>query len=232
MRFTYEDLVRGCTAFVEKEDDDSYYRRAARVIEERYGQTEAMKDAISALLNIWHRGFYRFGDFSREALQNCIAVNLPKLSEYRVLNLRDIDLTDGQFEGETKEIFRQFLNALAGENRKFVRRSPVAVAKALNLLAPTLFPLWDRWISMEYNCWWGNDTDYSYSDYYNFMGVMQRCCLDLVEEYQTRNKILDAPTAESVLINACLNTSGAGYSKTLLKLVDEYNYAKFTKEWI
>ena len=232
MRFTYEDLVRGCTAFVEKEDDDNYYRRAARAIEEHHGQPEAMKGAISELLNVWHRGFYRFGDFSRQALQNCIAVNLPKLSEFRALNLRDIDLADKQLEGETKEVFRGFLDALAGKNRKFVRQSPVAVAKALNLLAPALFPLWDQWISMEYSCWWGKDTDCSYLEYFHFMGVMQHCCQDLVEEYQTGNKLLDAPTAESMLINDCLNASGAVYSKTLLKLVDEYNYAKYTKHWI
>ena len=231
MRFTYEDLLRGCTAFVQKEDDDSYYRRAVRVMEERYGQSDVMKDAISELLNIWHRGFYRFGDFSREALQDCIAVNLPKLLEYRGLNLRDIDLADGQFESETKEIFKQFLDALAGKNRKSIRRSPTAVAKALNLLAPSLFPLWDEAISLEYGCWWV-DSFLSEMEYISFLKIMQDCCNDLVGQYQADRGFPDAEAAESGLITYCIEGSRARYQKTLLKLVDEYNYAKFTKGWI
>ena len=43
-----------------------------------------------------------------------------------------------------------FLEALEGGNRK----SPAATSRALHLLAPNFFPLWDNWIAQAYGCMW------------------------------------------------------------------------------
>jgi len=37
---------------------------------------------------------------------------------------------------------------------KIIKRSPVSVSKALYLLAPNFFPLWNNRISREYGCYY------------------------------------------------------------------------------
>ncbi|MHA1381330.1 MAG: hypothetical protein ACTSRG_23425 [Candidatus Helarchaeota archaeon] len=86
------------------------------------------------------------------------------------------------------------------------RKSAVAVAKALHLLAPNFFPLWDREISNTYEC---NYSDQPAEKYIQFMKLMKKF-------------------AEKVknLVNLSYYQK-----KTLLKLIDEYNYSKYTKMW-
>ena len=42
------------------------------------------------------------------------------------------------------------------------RKSPVAVAKALHLLAPNFFPLWDNKIAGAYGCYFNNNSAEKY----------------------------------------------------------------------
>ncbi len=52
-----------------------------------------------------------------------------------------------------KNLFGRFLDALQIADGKMKgRKSPVAVAKALHLLGPGFFPLWDDRIAREYDC--------------------------------------------------------------------------------
>jgi hypothetical protein len=55
-------------------------------------------------------------------------------------------ITSLQKWDENKSLFNDFLEALKTppRNDKKERKSPVAVAKALHLLAPHFFPLWDN----------------------------------------------------------------------------------------
>ena len=157
--------------------------------------------------------------------------NLAKLTDYSKRNLREIDLEDEQVGNDIRNLIWEFLDALPGGNRRTAKaKSPVAVAKALSLLAPSLFPLWDNDIKEAYGYyykgWMGM------FDYFPFIKDMQKQCHDLVEQYQADYALPDSETAESNLISYCIKASGAGYNKTLLKLMDEYNYSKFTKNWI
>jgi hypothetical protein len=82
---------------------------------------------------------------------------------------------------------------------------PVGSAKALHLFAPRLFPLWDRTIAKAYGLALrkaGSNGD----RYWLFMLISQQQCLEL--------KCED---------HSC---------KTPLKLIDEYNYCKYTKKWL
>ena len=92
------------------------------------------------------------------------------------------------------------------EGKSKGRQSPVAVAKALHLLAPGFFPLWDKAIAIAYAC------DYSVSAvnaYLRFMNIAKR----MVEKH--------AETIRPLLTG-----------KTPLKVLDEYNYAKFARQWV
>jgi len=78
---------------------------------------------------------------------------------------------------------------------------PVGTAKILHLLAPNFFPLWDRKIAGKYRC--RITTGSNGAKYVRFMKQCQNQIKQLVNE-------------------------GA---KPNLKLLDEFNYVSFTKNW-
>ena len=123
----------------------------------------------------------------------------PRDAMYRVATFLDDDPI-------IRGLFGEFLVALVIANGKSKgKRSPVAVAKALHLLAPDFFSLWDKNIALACGC------DYSVmaSDkYISFMKLSQTIVRNL------HSRIVPP------------------VGKTLLKLIDEYSYTKYTKGWI
>jgi len=124
------------------------------------------------------------------------------LEDYRQGSILDYTTRDDK---RIKGLFADFLAALAiADGRKKGDRSAVAVAKTLHLLAPGFFPLWDKKIAQAYS------SDYSRrpaEQYLSFLKMAQ----DMARKLQG----VSLPPG-----------------KTLLKLIDEYNYAKFTKQWV
>jgi hypothetical protein len=86
----------------------------------------------------------------------------------------------------------------------YVNRSPVSVAKALHLLAPNFFPLWDDKISKKYQC------------YYNVSPAQKYIEFCKITKKQVRE------------INEYVNQT----NRTPVKLIDEFNYCKYTKSWL
>ena len=87
---------------------------------------------------------------------------------------------------------------------KIIKRSPVSVSKALHLLAPNFFPLWDDKISRAYGCYYNVDPAKKYISFCK----TTKTIADKVKDYIIRS------------------------DRTLIKLIDEYNYSKYTKGWI
>lgn len=86
---------------------------------------------------------------------------------------------------------------------KIIKRSPVSAVKVLHLLAPNFFPLWDDRIARAYECYY----DVNPAEKYILFCKLTKTMADRVRHYSDR---LD---------------------KTLLKLIDEYNYS-YTQRWI
>jgi len=113
-------------------------------------------------------------------------------------------------------LYRQFLDSLKitikskNDNEEKESRSPVAVAKALHLLCPKFFPLWDDKIAKGYRCKWPS-SEKSFDCYWKFLGLTAG---------QVRNLESDR---ENEFQHPNLST---------LKLVDEYNYVHFTLKMI
>ena len=84
------------------------------------------------------------------------------------------------------------------------RKSPVAVAKALHLLAPNFFPIWDGKIAAAYGYSSGKT---AVENYIIFCEKIKRVAKNVCDGIQRKDK-------------------------PLLKFIDEYNYAKYTKKWI
>ncbi len=192
------ELKKGYKAFQAHDPRDPMYKTATFLVATFWGQPKQMSDSLGVLLLTWNNAFYRYGHFDFDVLEKCIGKNQHILDTYRRRSILDYASSDDE---AINDLYLQFLNALQIAYGKFAgRKSPVAVAKALHLLAPNYFPLWDDKIAKAYNC---------HYYYVPFMQEMQRYAQILAPKVDTKSM-----------------------DKTLLKLIDEYNYAKFTRQWV
>lgn len=115
-----------------------------------------------------------------------------------------------------KEYIQMTISKLGGterkylEDKKLIMRSPVAVAKTLHLLAPNFFPLWDNRIARKYRCYYNENPA---EKYVSFCKKIKEFVAKFKEDEVIRNY-------------------AKKLKKTLIKLIDEYNYSKYTQGWI
>ncbi len=198
------EFIEGFTAFQRYEKRDAMYRIATYLIEHFWGKPYDMADSLGVLLLTWNSAFYRYGLFDFEKLEECLSKNQNLLDRYREKDILSHSLADEQW---INHLFHQFLIALQiSEGKKAGTKSPVGVSKALHLLAPGFFPLWDNKIARAYGC------NYDFKP----------------KEKYLKFFIKTKHVAEE--LNHCVDTRKI--DKTLVKLIDEYNYSKFTKSWI
>jgi hypothetical protein len=203
---TSDQLEAGIKAFLKNEPRFDAYLKSQSQINNNWGKADEMAKGVKILLDSWHMNFYRFGRFDLPSLTICIASNLDSLQEF---NLKFITNYSEKDEDAISLLFKNFLEALrGGKNRSC--RSPVAVAKALHLFAPNYFPLWDNYIALEFNTLWGSASSGTFC-YLTFCFKM-KTIVAAVKEYDcVKNPIPN---------------------RSILKLVDEYYYSKYTKHWI
>jgi len=203
---TIDQLRAGIEAFFKKEGRSQAYFKALSHINRNWGIANEMAFKEKILLESWHGNFYRFGKFSSSALSDCISKNLPALETFKNRSIITLSSTD---EDILSPLFRDFLEALKGGKNNDCR-SPVAVAKALHLLAPNFLPLWDNPIALAYDTLWG--TAYSGISQYTAFSKKIREVVMVISEYE------------------CVKTPVP--IRSALKMLDEYNYSRFTKHWI
>jgi hypothetical protein len=194
---TAADLERGAAAFKRWEGRDSMYRVATFLLDRWWGRHAEMADALTVLLLTWNQAFYRYGRFEPELLADCLAKRWREIDGFRHRTIMGLAKDD---HAAIRDLFNNLLLALATSRG----RSPVAVAKAMHLLAPGFFPIWDAAIAKAYGCGYHRDPS---DAYLKFCEKTERIARSLVS-------IAPDP------------------SKTLLKSIDEYNYARFSKAWI
>jgi len=197
-----QELAWACDLYQQKEQRDPMYRVATTWLETHWTQADRMADGLGVLLLTWNQAFYRFGVFSFQELQECLERNLDLLDRLRLRDIGDFTAEDA---GPTMLLFEDFAAALRIASGKAQgRQSPIAVGKALHLLAPAFFPIWDRAIAKECGCSPGRHPARSYV---RFCRVVRHVVDRLRQEL--------GPTG-----------------RPLLKMLDEYYYVKFTKRWL
>ena len=108
-------------------------------------------------------------------------------------------------EKDITDLFREFLEALQIDSGIIQgKTSPVAVSKALHLLAPDFFPMWDQKIAKAYGYNYYKNPE---KKYFLFCRIIKNVA-DKVEDYVVHS------------------------DKTLIKLIDEYNFSKYNGGWI
>lgn len=200
---TPEEFLRGYESFREHNPRDAMYKVASFFVSHFWGNFREMSNGLGVLLLTWNQGYYRYGGLSSDELEECLESNWDAIEFFRNRDIFSLSESD---EVRVKDLFDTFLIALRRiDDKGSDTRSPVAVAKALHLLAPRFFPLWDAAIAKAYKCNYSKNPAHVYL---LFCGKM-RTFATAISEYN------DLPD-----------------DVTLLKLIDEYNYAKFTKEGV
>ena len=200
-----EEFIKGIKEFEKHEKRDAMYKVARFLVNYFWEKPADMANGLGVLLLTWNQAFYRYGNFDFEKLEECIRNNLTELNEYRnryILSLSESDVL------KIKAVFNEFMESLQIASGKMRgRKSPVAVAKALHLLAPNFFPIWDYQIAKMYKCYYNKYPDEKYILF-----------MKLTKEFSEKVKgYVDLSNHQN---------------KTLLKLIDEYNYSKYSKKWI
>lgn len=197
-----EELLKGCEQYRIHEKRDAMYKVATFLICHFWGNTTEVTNGLGVLLLTWNQAHFRYGSFSFENLEACLRRNLQIINTFRSrdrLSLSDED------ESAIKGLFDQFLDAVKVVDGTHIGwRTPVGVAKALHLLAPDFFPIWDEKIAKNYNCNYSSEPAKKYFLFCKKIREVAR----VIQGYIEPSK------------------------KPLIKSIDEYNYSKYTKHWI
>lgn len=197
-----EDLSLAHRTFVARESRDVFYRIATEAVRRSMaGETGfSVPEAIAVLLESWNAAYYRFHPRDRETLISDLEKLTDEycalLEEFRGRTLSGFSQAD---EPDVRRLFRAFQDKLGA----------VGAAKALHLLAPRFFPLWDRSIGGAYGV-----GQMDAAAYLQFMAITQAQ--------------LNALGGEKAIEEAVSPTTGVH----ALKLLDEFNYSSFKKHWI
>lgn len=101
--------------------------------------------------------------------------------------------------------------------------SYTGASKALHILNPAFFVMWDDAIRYEYGCSEINE------GYFNFLLRSQKEIKEVFETYIKDYGNAHDPSKE---IPQRIYSEYNGHSKTIVKLLDEYNWAKYKNGWI
>jgi len=200
------EIEDGCRAFESWEPRDSMYRVSTFLVREWWDDPARLVDALSVLLLVWNAAFYRFyGSFDEQALEEFLRQNQSKFSAFRG---RDISSLSEADEADIQRLFNGLSGALKTTGKGV--ESPVSVGKALHLLAPNFFPLWDQYIAPAYCCPYTSEVpSVAYTVFSRRIRSMAaQLSVELAADRSSRKEWLS--------------------TKTLLKRIDEYNYMKYT----
>ena len=199
---TQEEFCKGIEEFEKREKRDAMYKIATFIISHYWGKSFDMANGLGVLLLTWNQAFYRYGNFDFDKLERCIDINFKKLETFRKRSITSLLESD---EKNITDLFKKFLEALQIDSGKIQgRTSPVAVSKALHILAPDFFPIWDQKIAKAYGYNYHKNPE---KQYFSFCRIIKNVA-DKVEDYVVRS------------------------DKALVKLIDEYNFSKYTGGWI
>lgn len=220
----HEELIDRCKLYVQNEPRDFIYRVATRLISQSWkeGDLTKISEGLGVLLLTWNSAFYRYGMLDILQLEKCIEKWYRELGEYRLRDIRSLTSDD---DIRVPKIFDDFEEALSYRTKKGKkRRSGVSVAKALHLIAPKFFPLWDVEIAKakEYKC--GKKDA---SAYMRFMSKIKNKSEEILEDFVNK-KGGTKEAAIKEIWNLHPQRNLLEKPKTLVKLIDEYNYVVYT----
>jgi hypothetical protein len=210
----YETVLEKCKEYVQLEQGDTNYEVAQTWVAMHWADPIRVAGGIRIIEETWNQGFYRFGIFDMKSLEMALANSWEELN---IVKARQIDSYNIDDEEITRKLWSNFFTALKPTIRK---AGPlVATAKALHVLIPGFFMAFDSDIAKKYRC----NTDQP-RGYINFQLRMAEFAHDILTDYISQN----GGNIEQARTDMCerlyIERTGSHYTKTLAKILDEYNW--------
>ncbi len=197
-RLTLATIRRARDRFRKGTAGDLFYRAALHLIasSRRPSSDLDLAESIAVLLQTWNREFYRFrGGFTETdtvRIRRLLDKYQAPLKRFQKRRFDYLTPADG---GVIRRMFQDFEIALG----------PVGAAKALHLLAPEFFPLWDGRIA---------------KDGY---GIRLKAMGQNGENYAL---LMSLTLAQIEQLGGWERVDG-----NVVKAIDELNYCYYTREW-
>jgi hypothetical protein len=192
-----EMLNRATEAYGAGEQRDLFYRAASDLVELSLQGLASVTvgEALAVLLQTWNRPYYQFRPARSEHF--AMVDQLWERHQRWLTGMRGRPITSLGTDDEPiiQSVFGDFERVLG----------PVGAAKALHLLAPRFFALWDRAIALAYGLSLGP------------VGTNGNRYLKLLRISQAQVAHVEAKSE---------------LGRNALKAIDEYNYCRFTKGWL
>ncbi len=203
--FGQQEWNRFYADYMDSRDEAAWYSDA--------GPNDTEIKALFQFLNQW-ASHYASGADARAGFKRAYLQVLPTLRALQGLTLLDTAFGGGIVQGLcVSEDVVSIFETLAGSGSRY---ASTATSKILHTLNPSLFVMWDSAIRGGYAVDRGSD-DYAS----RFLPRVQGEAKEAVDSY-IDDSLADPAVAAQDLERLC------GGRRTLAKLVDEYNYCKFT----
>lgn len=216
-RPSYKELLDACAEYVQLAQWDTDYEVAHKWVELHWDDALRVAGGIRILEETWNRYFYNpHGIFSMERVTQAIEKHRKLMSQLRVREVETFSFTDEEL---TQQIWDTFFEALMPMRR---RVSPyVATAKAMHLLVPSFFVALDRTIAKNYGC-----TGEQPKGYIKFQYKMAEFARHVLDTFVASNGGNYEIARATICGRLYVERTGSHYTKSLAKLLDEYNWVK------
>jgi len=206
----WRELLKGSELYYKEEKRDHFYDEYMKTKDWPAWDGPELPDSevrlLFTFLNQWST-HYPSGPEAVIAFKEAYRIVFPKLQAIGHTKLEEADLTVSTSE-QVKDIFEKVASCGA-------RYEATGASKILHAIAPQFFVMWDANICSGYAVY-GTAHEYAYK----FLPRIQKQIHEAIRSYMA-----DFAFGQK---NAAKELCQKGGGKPLTKLVDEYNYAKFT----
>ena len=207
----YTDLIKGVNVYATGNQN-----RGNDFPSTPYGKTERdyldtqtsdpLGERVYRFLKKWNRRVAVERNSLEESLQKISSINLP--SHIILSDLENIELRK-----QIKDTFETICSVV-----KYTGAS-----KALHVFQPRLFIMWDDAIRKGYGC---------HSNAEGYLNFLWRSKLELQEVVATYSQCSGGQVNDMNILQEIERKLYVDGWKPITKLLDEYNFAKYTKKWI
>ena len=211
----YVTVLNACKKYFEVEQGDTNYEIAQTWIQNHWGNAIEVAGGIRIIEETWNRAFYAFGIFDMNKLQQTLNLSWHLMDRMKIRHVNTFNTSD---EKMTADIWSLLFEGLKPMKRQ--AGPSVATAKALHLLMPNFYVAFDNAIAQNYRC------NIKQPDgYIKFMHTMARLSTEILNDFMYLNNTTDVNTAIKQLCGPVyMKYTGSHYSKSLAKILDEYNW--------
>lgn len=218
---TLEKLKSAHEKFLDIEIRDCIYEVVKRYINKKFKSNTHLTNGVLTFLYAWNQASFRYGTPNFSKFENFLKNKKNLIAKFRHLNLENVELNCSI----KKDIINLFcacaraLETTKEDNNNRTLRQPVATSKALFILASKFFPPWDNCIAKVYRVMWNSPNQKDNNE----KSKEYRKIAEKYFKYITKIKEL-TENIKSSDYKKSLKTD-----RSLIKLIDEFNYIIFTK---